>query len=241
MCSSWKLDSSATTTRPGVDRAGQVGQRPAHVAGHLDRPAGVAQDLAGELRGRRLAVRPGDRDPAVGQKPRRELDLAPDRHAAGERRGHDRRGVGHAGALDEQLDAFRQRRRRAEQKDRASRAQLGRRGAELRLVLLRRSRRARRAGSSRRASSAAARPDRPMPSTATERTPAIDSRHAPVLPVSSGPLAGHEFRPGRARSPRLARRRPARTRNWETCVATLWEWFPAWPREPCPRQASTSP
>ena len=69
--------------RLGVDPAGQVGQRPAHVAGHFDRAAGVAQDLAGELGRRGLAVGPGDGDPAVGQKARGELDLAPDRQRRG--------------------------------------------------------------------------------------------------------------------------------------------------------------
>ena len=92
--------------RVGGDHAGKAGQSPADVAGHLDGVTGVAQDLPGELGRRGLAVGPGDGYPAIREKPRGELDLAPDRHAAFERRDHHSRARGHAGALDEQLDAL---------------------------------------------------------------------------------------------------------------------------------------
>ena len=67
--------------RVAGDLAGHGGKGVADVAAHGHGQAGVAEDGAGELRGRRLAVGPGDADERVGQEARGELDLAPHRYA----------------------------------------------------------------------------------------------------------------------------------------------------------------
>jgi hypothetical protein len=78
--SSWKLESSQTIHEPSRRNEGGIGEGTTHVAGHLDLPAGRAEDRAEQLGRRRLPVRAGDADQARArrQQPVAELDLAPD-------------------------------------------------------------------------------------------------------------------------------------------------------------------
>ncbi len=65
----------------------QRNERRAHVSADQHAAAGFAQDVAREQRGGGLAVRAGDRDQLAAQEARCQLNLAPDRNAAGARRG----------------------------------------------------------------------------------------------------------------------------------------------------------
>ena len=100
-----ELEARQLADDPGVlrDRAVETGQRAADVAGDRDRLAGRAEDLAQELAGRRLAVRPGDPEERVRQEARAELDLAPDGHAPRARGGHEGYLARDTGALDQQV------------------------------------------------------------------------------------------------------------------------------------------
>ena len=103
MSSSWKLETSQTTTSPGSILPVEVAQRTADVAGHRR-----AEHHAEQLARRRLPVRPGDADDRVREQPRAELDLAPDGNPAGARSRDERRLAGHSRALDQCLDAVEQ-------------------------------------------------------------------------------------------------------------------------------------
>jgi hypothetical protein len=87
-----------------VDQAVELAERPPDVAG--DRRA---EHEAEKLRGRRLAVGPGNRDEgALVQQTGTELDLAPDRNAAPARLDDERCCAGDTRALDEKANAAEQ-------------------------------------------------------------------------------------------------------------------------------------
>ena len=121
--------------RPRRRLAGDEGDGMADVAGDDHRETGARQDGAGQLGGRRLAVRAGDGDRRRVEEAIGELELAPDGHPARQRRPHDRALVGHPRALHQQVDALGKLRPRAEVEGDAGRAQLGRRRPELLLAL----------------------------------------------------------------------------------------------------------
>ena len=87
--------------RVGIDRPGERGERRADVAGDGDRLAGGPVDVAEQLDRGRLAVGPGHREEAVGNRPPGELELADHLEAALQRGGDHRRLPGHARALDD--------------------------------------------------------------------------------------------------------------------------------------------
>ncbi len=106
MSSSWKLETSQTTSCPGSTTP----TRPVSGLPTLPGDRG-AEHVAEQLRRRRLAVRARDgEDRASGQQPEPELDLAPDRDAALARGLHERRLTRHAGALHEDVRPVEQRR-----------------------------------------------------------------------------------------------------------------------------------
>ena len=91
---------------PRVRRRGADERREwaADVSGHLDVPAGSAEDGAEELRRGRLAVRPGDAENRIRKEPRAELDLAPDRNATRPRALHQHRLTRDSRALHDEID-----------------------------------------------------------------------------------------------------------------------------------------
>ena len=91
----------ADDDRRGREAAGQRAERRADVAGDRHRHVRRAVDVAEQLDGRRLAVRPGHGDELVGQQAPAELELAEDRHGALPRRGDHRRLARHARRLDD--------------------------------------------------------------------------------------------------------------------------------------------
>ena len=86
---------------PRVDLADQLGERRADVAGHRDRLAGAAEDVAEQLDRGRLAVGAGDGEEAVRQRPPGQLELADHLDPALQGGRDHRRLPGHARALDD--------------------------------------------------------------------------------------------------------------------------------------------
>jgi hypothetical protein len=90
--------------RGGVDCADERRQRAAHVARDLDRAIGRAKDLAEQLAGRRLAVRPGYAEDGVREELRAQLDLAPDGNTAPARAGDEQCLTRDTRALHDEID-----------------------------------------------------------------------------------------------------------------------------------------
>src|SRR6185312_77995 len=90
---------------------GGIGEGTTHVAGHLDLPAGCAEDRAEQLGRRRLPVRAGHADQARARReqPVAELDLAPDGEVARPRTRDQRRFGRYARTLDDEFHPFEQR------------------------------------------------------------------------------------------------------------------------------------
>ncbi len=99
----------ADDRRARLDRLDERAERGADVAGDGDRQAGLAMDVADQLRRRRLAVRAGHGDELVLKQPPGELQLAEHRNPALARRFNDRRLRRNARALHERADVVEQR------------------------------------------------------------------------------------------------------------------------------------
>ncbi len=184
--------------RLGVHHARHRRQGVPDVAAHGHREAGVAEDGAGELGGRRLAVGAGDADERVAEEPAGQLDLAPQRHAAMQRLLHDRALVGDPGTLDEKAGVVRKRGRRPREDLDAGRAQ------HVQRVVVR-----------RRALVEGDDPRRRQLTTGEQRrgpAAAAQAEHGEAAYV--GEVHGHSLRRSRSR-PRIRRRRrsPRRSRN----------------------------
>ena len=95
--------------RLGIDLADQLGERRADVAGDRDRLAGAAVEVAEQLDRGRLAVGPGHREEAVGQRPPGQLQLPDDLDPPLQRRRDHRRLPGHTRALDDRPRPLEQR------------------------------------------------------------------------------------------------------------------------------------
>ena len=87
--------------RVRLDLADQLRERRADVAGDRDRLTGAAVDVAEQLDRGRLAVGPGHRDEAVGQRPPGQLQLPDDVDPPLQRGRDHRRLPGNARALDD--------------------------------------------------------------------------------------------------------------------------------------------
>ena len=101
MSSSWKDESSQTTSSPGSASI-PVSARPTLPA------VGNAEDRAEQLGRRRLAVRAGDADELDAEQPEAELDLAPDGDPARPRDADEQLAAGHPRALHEHVHVVEQ-------------------------------------------------------------------------------------------------------------------------------------